>query len=103
MFSIGRDNAISVHVTLVPFIKAAGEIKTKPTQHSVKMLLELGIQPDILICRSELSLSKEVKEKLRSLQMSNTILFLMRTMLDRFTKFHFNLRNKVSMMSFWKN
>ena len=64
MFSIGRDNAISVHVTLVPFIKAAGEIKTKPTQHSVKMLLELGIQPDILICRSELSLSKEVKEKI---------------------------------------
>ncbi len=64
MFARGKRNAISVHVTLVPFIKAAGEIKTKPTQHSVKTLLEIGIQPDILICRSEASLSKEVREKI---------------------------------------
>ncbi len=60
----GKKNAIDVHVTLVPFIKAAGEIKTKPTQHSVKALLEIGIQPDLLVCRSEHRLSKEVREKI---------------------------------------
>lgn len=64
MFAKGKKNAISVHVTLVPYIKAAGEIKTKPTQHSVKTLLEIGIQPDILICRSEAPLNKEVREKI---------------------------------------
>jgi CTP synthase len=64
MFSKGKNNAICAHVTLVPYIKHAGEIKTKPTQHSVKTLLEIGIQPDILICRSESSLTKEVKEKI---------------------------------------
>ncbi len=64
MFAHGRKNAISVHVTLVPFIKAAGEIKTKPTQHSVKTLLEIGIQPDVLICRSETPLTLEVREKI---------------------------------------
>ena len=64
MFSKGRKNAISVHVTLVPYIKSAGEIKTKPTQHSVKTLLEIGIQPDILICRSEAPLTTEVREKI---------------------------------------
>ena len=64
MFAKGKKNAISVHVTLVPYIKAAGEIKTKPTQHSVKTLLEIGIQPDILICRSEAPLTKEVREKI---------------------------------------
>jgi CTP synthase len=64
MYSKGKKNAISVHVTLVPYIKAAGEIKTKPTQHSVKTLLEIGIQPDILVCRSETPLGKEVREKI---------------------------------------
>ena len=64
MFAHGKKNAINVHVTLVPYIKAAGEIKTKPTQHSVKTLLEIGIQPDILICRSEAALTKEVREKI---------------------------------------
>ena len=64
MFAQGKKNAISVHVTLVPYIKAAGEIKTKPTQHSVKALLEIGIQPDILICRSEEPVNKEVREKI---------------------------------------
>jgi CTP synthase len=64
MFAKGKKNAISVHVTLVPFIKAAGEIKTKPTQHSVKTLLEIGIQPDVLICRSEAPLTKDVREKI---------------------------------------
>jgi CTP synthase len=55
---------VAVHVTLVPFIDSAGEIKTKPTQHSVKALLELGIQPDMLICRSDRPLSKDVREKI---------------------------------------
>jgi CTP synthase len=60
----GRRNAISIHVTLVPFIKSASEIKTKPTQHSVGTLREIGIQPDILLCRSERALTKEAKEKI---------------------------------------
>ncbi len=64
MFKLGRSNAMAIHVTLVPFIGSAGEIKTKPTQHSVKALLELGIQPDMLICRSDRPLSHEVREKI---------------------------------------
>ncbi len=64
MLEFGRKNTMSIHVTLIPFIKAAGEVKTKPTQHSVKNLLELGIQPDALVCRSEKKFSKEIREKL---------------------------------------
>lgn len=64
LIQMGRKNAICVHVTLVPFIASAGEMKTKPTQHSVKNLLELGIQPNILVCRSEKKLSKEIREKI---------------------------------------
>ncbi len=60
----GRDNVIFVHVTLVPWIAAAHELKTKPTQHSVKELRALGIQPDILLCRTERPLSEEMKEKI---------------------------------------
>lgn len=61
---VGHRNALNIHVTLVPYIKSAGELKTKPTQHSVKALQEIGVQPDILICRSEKSLSRELKEKI---------------------------------------
>ncbi|MHB1094704.1 MAG: CTP synthase [Gemmatimonadaceae bacterium] len=61
---IGRDNALFVHLTLVPFIAAAGEVKTKPTQHSVRDLMELGIQPDILICRTERPLTEDTKRKI---------------------------------------
>jgi CTP synthase len=61
---IGRDNALFIHLTLVPFITATGEVKTKPTQHSVRDLMEIGIQPDILICRTERPLSAEVKRKI---------------------------------------
>jgi CTP synthase len=64
MMEVGRKNAISIHVTLVPFIQSAGELKTKPTQHSVKNLLELGIQPNVLVCRSEQELQQELKEKI---------------------------------------
>ncbi len=62
--SVGRRNALNIHVTLVPYIKSAGELKTKPTQHSVKTLLEIGVQPDVLICRSEKHLSRELREKI---------------------------------------
>ncbi|HSE51932.1 MAG TPA: CTP synthase [Gemmatimonadales bacterium] len=61
---VGRENAIFVHLTLVPFIAAAGELKTKPTQHSVRELMEIGIQPDLLVCRSEKPLSADVKRKI---------------------------------------
>jgi CTP synthase len=61
---LGRDHAINIHLTLVPFIKSAGEIKTKPTQHSVGTLREIGISPDIILCRTEKRLSKEAKEKI---------------------------------------
>jgi CTP synthase len=64
MLKIGKKNAINIHVTLVPYIEAAGEIKTKPTQHSVKNLLEIGVQPEILICRTAKRISREIKEKI---------------------------------------
>ncbi len=64
MLEFGKKNTLSIHVTLVPFIPAAGEVKTKPTQHSVKNLLELGIQPDVLVCRSEKKLTKDLRDKI---------------------------------------
>lgn len=60
----GSTNAIVIHLTLVPYLAAAGELKTKPTQHSVKALLEYGIQPDILVCRTEHHISPEIRKKL---------------------------------------
>lgn len=64
MLKVGRENSLSIHLTYVPYIEAAGEIKTKPTQHSVKTLLEIGIQPDILVIRSHNAISQEIKEKI---------------------------------------
>jgi CTP synthase len=61
---VGRDNALFIHLTLVPFIAAAGELKTKPTQHSVRDLMQIGIQPDILVCRSEQPISPDIKRKI---------------------------------------
>ena len=61
---VGAKNVLYIHVTLIPFVGPWGEIKTKPTQHSVMKMRELGIQPDILVCRSKLSLSDEMKEKI---------------------------------------
>jgi CTP synthase len=63
-FDMGRNNSLFIHVTLVPYIKTAGEVKTKPTQHSVKELRAIGIQPDILLCRTERNLDKGLKEKI---------------------------------------
>ncbi len=61
---VGRNNAIYMHVTLIPWISAAGEMKTKPTQHSVKELRSLGLQPDVLVCRSDRPILEGIKEKL---------------------------------------
>jgi len=61
---VGRDNVIFIHLTLVPYIKAAAEIKTKPTQHSVRALRDIGIHPDILLCRTERPLNDEIRAKI---------------------------------------
>lgn len=63
-YDVGRENVLYIHLTLIPYIKTAGEIKTKPTQHSVKEFREIGIQPDILICRTERPLPAEAKKKI---------------------------------------
>ncbi|MBC8112477.1 MAG: CTP synthase [Verrucomicrobia bacterium] len=63
-WELGKNNALIIHLTLVPYLKSAGELKTKPTQHSVKTALEYGIPPDILVCRSEYPLPSEIRKKL---------------------------------------
>ena len=63
-FEEGRENTCYIHLTLLPYIATAGELKTKPTQHSVKELREIGIQPDILLCRSETEIPQEEKDKI---------------------------------------
>jgi CTP synthase len=63
-YDVGSENAIYIHLTLVPYIQTAHEVKTKPTQHSVMKLREIGIQPDILLCRTDRALSKEIKDKI---------------------------------------
>ena len=64
LWDMGPENAIVIHLTLIPYLAAAGELKTKPTQHSVKMLLEQGVQPDILVCRTERHLTAEMRRKI---------------------------------------
>ncbi|MBW1645941.1 MAG: CTP synthase, partial [Deltaproteobacteria bacterium] len=63
-YDIGPENVLYMHLTLVPYIQAAGELKTKPTQHSVKELRSIGIQPDIILCRSDRPLNREIKAKI---------------------------------------
>lgn len=63
-YDVGRENVLYIHLTLVPYVKSAGELKTKPTQHSVKELREIGIQPDIILCRTDTSLPPEIKKKI---------------------------------------
>ncbi|KGG80982.1 CTP synthetase [Caloranaerobacter azorensis H53214] len=63
-YDVGRENVMYIHVTLVPYLAKAGELKTKPTQHSVKELRSIGIQPDIIVCRTERPLSQEIKRKI---------------------------------------
>jgi len=64
-WELGKD-AMVIHLTLIPYLSATGELKTKPTQHSVKLLLEYGVQPDILVCRTEHAINKEIRNKLHS-------------------------------------
>jgi CTP synthase len=63
-WELGKNNSVVIHLTLVPFLAAAGELKTKPTQHSVKMLMQSGVSPDVLVCRTEHHLSEDIKRKL---------------------------------------
>jgi CTP synthase len=63
-WDVGSNNFLVINLTLIPYLKAAGELKTKPTQHAVKQLLESGIQPDILVCRTEHKLPQEIRKKL---------------------------------------
>ncbi len=63
-YDLGKENVLFIHVTLIPYLKKAGELKTKPTQHSVKQLREIGIQPDILVCRTEKELKESLKDKI---------------------------------------
>lgn len=63
-WEVGANNFLVIHLTLIPYLKAAGELKTKPTQHSVKALLEYGIQPDVLVCRSDRHIPKDLKRKI---------------------------------------
>lgn len=75
-WDLGRDNCLVIHLTLIPYLKAAKELKTKPTQHSVKELLSMGVQPDILACRTEHPLSVEIRRKLAlfcNVEMSSVI------------------------------
>ena len=63
-YEVGRENVMYIHVTLLPYLSKAGELKTKPTQHSVKELLSIGIQPDVLVCRTEKEISDDLKAKI---------------------------------------
>ncbi|MCG8430415.1 MAG: CTP synthase [Candidatus Omnitrophica bacterium] len=113
----GRDKVMYVHLTLVPYVKAAGEIKTKPTQHSVGTLREIGIQPDLLICRTEKALSEPIKEKIslfcnvpkeavieaRDVDSIYQIPLIFKDqMLDKIILGHFNLRSRGSDLKEWR-
>jgi CTP synthase len=115
---VGPDNVLFIHVTLVPYIKAAGELKSKPTQQSVAKLREIGIQPHVLICRSEHSLDRELRLKLSNFcnvapeavieekDVDNTIyevpLMLQREKLDELAIRHFKLDLPPADMSAWR-
>ena len=115
----GKNNCLFVHLTLVPFIKASGELKTKPTQHSVKELRSLGIQPDIIICRSEKVIPKEERKKISlfcNVDFDNVIETIdVKTIYEAPISFHkekfdervlnhFKIKNKKSPnLSKWKN
>ena len=116
---IGRNNSLFIHLTLVPYLKASGELKTKPTQHSVKELRSLGIQPDIIICRSEREIPKAERKKISlfcNVSIENVIETVdVRTIYEAPISFHkekldervlsyFNIKNKQPPdLSKWKN
>ncbi|WP_138420512.1 CTP synthase [Aquibacillus sediminis] len=114
---IGRDNVMYLHCTLVPYIKAAGEMKTKPTQHSVKELRSLGIQPDVIVLRTEMEISEEMKKKIAlfcdinekavvEMKDADTLyhipLALQEQKLDQLTCDHFGLECGQANMTEWK-
>jgi len=116
---IGKNNSLFIHLTLVPYLKASGELKTKPTQHSVKELRSLGIQPDIIICRSEREIPKAERKKISlfcNVSIENVIETVdVRTIYEAPISFHkekldervlsyFNIKNKQAPdLSKWKN
>jgi len=116
---VGKKNSLFIHLTLVPYLKASGELKTKPTQHSVKELRSLGIQPDIIICRSEREIPKEERKKISlfcNVSIENVIETVdVRTIYEAPISFHreklddrvlsyFNIKNKkLPNLSKWKN
>ncbi|TNE48336.1 MAG: CTP synthase [Bacteroidetes bacterium] len=117
-WELGRDNCLVIHLTLVPYLRAAKELKTKPTQHSVKELLSLGVQPDILACRTEHPLNTDIRRKLAlfcNVEMSSVIealdaesiydvpLMLLKERLDAvvISKLHLNDRREPD-LSTWK-
>jgi len=116
---IGKKNSLFIHLTLVPYLKASGELKTKPTQHSVKELRSLGIQPDIIICRSEREIPKVERKKISlfcNVPIENVIETIdVKTIYEAPISFHkekldyrvlsyFNIKNKKSPdLSIWKN
>ncbi len=116
---IGKKNSLFIHLTLVPYLKASGELKTKPTQHSVKELRSLGIQPDIIICRSEREIPKAERKKISlfcNVDIDNVIetvdvrtiyeapISFHKEKLDYRVLSHFNIKNKKSPdLSKWKN
>jgi CTP synthase len=115
---IGKENVLYIHVTFVPFLKTSGELKTKPTQHSVKELRSIGIQPDIIICRSEIRLEDDLKAKISLFcdieqeaivdavnvkHIYEVPINLQKEGLDSIVMFKLNLKYKVSDIQKWKN
>ena len=116
---VGRENAMFIHVTLVPYIAAAGELKTKPTQQSVAKLREIGIQPDVLICRTEKPLNKSIRSKISMFcnvpieavieekDVEHSIyevpMMLRREKVDDLVCKHLRLRNRRPDMHAWQN
>jgi CTP synthase len=114
---VGQENVLYIHLTLVPYIRVADEIKTKPTQHSVGTLREIGIQPDVLVCRTEKPLSDDVKEKIslfcnvrkeaviESIDVESIYqvpLVFKQQILDEIILTHFNLISKCSNLGGWE-
>ena len=95
---LGRTHSLLMHLTLVPYIASAGESKTKPTQHSVKELRSIGLQPDVLICRSEQPISEDNRQKLHYLRMLSHAASSYAKMPSPFIKFHAAYMSKIWMI-----
>ena len=93
-WDLGSENSMVIHLTLIPYLNAAKELKTKPTQHSVKELQKAGLQPDVLVCRTEHDLTKSIRENLPFSVMLMFLLLLKQRMLQRSTKFLFLCKRK---------